>query len=48
MHIRLDDSMCIADAHAMVDRIEQCMRDEVNVEPTIHVEPRRRGVGRSE
>lgn len=42
MHIRLDNEMQLDKAHAVVDAIENCMRQELDIEPTIHVEPQRK------
>lgn len=39
MHIRLSGTMNLADAHAITDKIEQVMRTELDIEPTIHIEP---------
>ncbi|WP_460051054.1 cation diffusion facilitator family transporter [Spirochaeta dissipatitropha] len=39
MHIRLSGKLNLADAHAITDKIEHVMRTELDVEPTIHIEP---------
>ncbi len=39
MHIRLDNGMSVAEAHELVDLIEEQMRQQLGIEPTIHVEP---------
>ncbi|PLX15485.1 MAG: cation transporter [Salinivirgaceae bacterium] len=38
-HIKLDGSMDVTNAHSIATRIEKCIKDELNITATIHVEP---------
>ncbi len=38
-HLRLPDDMSIAKAHDVVSKIEATIRDELDIESTIHIEP---------
>ena len=38
-HVRIDGDMSVSDAHDVVDRFEQALRDRMGVEPTVHVDP---------
>ncbi len=38
-HIRFSGEMSLADAHARATKIEDAVRDELNIESTIHIEP---------
>ncbi len=38
-HVEIDGDMSVSDAHDVVDRFEQALRDRMGVEPTVHVDP---------
>jgi len=38
-HIKLDPNLKLAEAHAIADKIENLLRDEMSIEATIHLEP---------
>jgi cation diffusion facilitator family transporter len=38
-HIKLDPDMKLSEAHSIADSIEKLLRDEMNIEATIHLEP---------
>ena len=42
-HVRMEGSMSVDHAHYLVDEYERALRDEMQVEPTVHVDPVRRG-----
>lgn len=39
LHIKLPHEMTVKEAHDLATRLEDAMRREMNVEPTIHIEP---------
>ncbi|MBN2381361.1 cation transporter [bacterium] len=41
-HIRLPSDLSLRDAHDLVDRLEQAIREELDLEATIHYEPERK------
>ncbi len=40
-HVRMEGSLSVEKAHAVVDEYESALRDELDVEPTVHVDPNR-------
>lgn len=41
-HVRMDGELSVDEAHSVVKRYESALRDELKVEPTVHVDPRQR------
>lgn len=40
-HVNMDSDMSVGDAHDLVDDFEQALRDDLGLEPTVHIEPER-------
>ncbi len=40
-HVRMDGDMTVDEAHDVVSEFEGALRDELGVEPTVHVDPKR-------
>lgn len=40
-HVNMDEHMSVGDAHDLVDDFEQALRDDMGLEPTVHIEPER-------
>jgi divalent metal cation (Fe/Co/Zn/Cd) transporter len=39
LHILLPAEMQLGEAHRICEILENCIREELNLEPTIHIEP---------
>jgi cation diffusion facilitator family transporter len=40
LHVRMNEDYSLRQAHAIVSRIEDALRDDLKIEPTIHAEPK--------
>ncbi len=47
-HVRMDGALSVDEAHSVVKRYESALRDQLNVEPTVHVDPRERDAPQSD